>query len=151
MLKQKGTPDMGEQAREVDTIDQLARELVQVAVQELDKALQRLDPSIDISPTRDRVLVALIPEEFASKGGLVIAVGDKPRWRGMVLAVGPKVNEQVSDDGLPNLVVQRGDVIIVDGVTGHQIPHMAADSVGLDLRLIQVSDVLAILGGELEI
>lgn len=183
---------MTDAARE---LDKLARELVQVAIKELDQCLQGLDPTIDLQPTRDRVLCVLIPEDYVSASGLVLQVGEKPNYRAMVLAVGEKVNEHVSDSGsklrpcwhaytlgsgelypeechhspftcpncqankqleddlvyippLPHLL-QRGDIIIVDAVTGHQVPHQGADSVDIDLRLIQAGDVLAVLGGGL--
>jgi co-chaperonin GroES (HSP10) len=122
---------MNDQARELET---LARELVQVAVKELDQALRGLDPTVDLNPTRDRVLAVLIPEEYVSDSGLILSVGEKAPWRAMVLGAGPKVEN-----------VARGDIIIVDGITGHQIPHRGADQAGIDLRLIQEADVLAVL------
>lgn len=132
---------MNDEAR---TVDALARELVQVAVRELDQALQALDPTIDYQPTRDRVLVMLIPEEYVSAGGLVLAVGEKPSWRGMVLSVGPRVNKGHYGDPYR---LKRGDIVIIDGVSGHVIPHWGADQAGLDLRLIQAGDIMAIMEG----
>lgn len=128
---------MSDVARVLNETDQEIRklgwELVQASIKELDQALQGLDPKLDLEPVRDRVLVTLIPEEYVSGSGLILAVGEKRPWRAMVLAIGPKV------DGL-----WCGDIVIVDHVTGQPVPHPAADQAGLELRLIQDADVLAV-------
>lgn len=184
-------------AREVTEVDEapalskLHWELVRTATQELDQILQGLDPMTEIHPTHDRVLVMLIPEEYVSASGLVLTVTEKAPWRGMVLGVGPTVNEHVSKRTGPTLracdyalihgdgelypdechchqvcdnckankqletdlvyisplpsVLQRGSIVVVDGVSGHRIPCGEADQAKLDLRLLRVADIIAIL------
>lgn len=138
------TARTSDEVEAMDDIDQLAWELVRVAVQELDQCLQGLDPTITINPARDRVLVTLLPEEFVSKAGLVLTVGDKAPWRAMVLAVGPQANRQ-GGPGPCDHLLQRGDIVVMDAVTGHYVPHPAADDAKLDLRLVQRADILAVM------
>jgi len=128
---------MTDPARE--EIERLEWELVRQAAGELRDALDRLDPAIYIKPARDRVLVALIPEEYVAGSRLILAVGDKAPWRALVLAVGPRVEAA----GL-----KPGVVAVVDHVTGHTLPHPGADDAGMELRLIQHADILAVFTPE---
>ena len=139
---------MTDTARTLDDTDQelrkLAWELVRASVKELDQALQGLDPAIDLQPSRDRVLVTLIPEDYVAGSGLILAVGEKAPWRAMVLAVGPKVNQFGEEEAENPQLLKRGDTVVVDHITGQTIPHLAADEAGLELRLIQAADILAV-------
>lgn len=83
-----------------------------------------------MKPTRDRLIVEVVPEDKVSQGGVVLpdTAGEKPQ-RGKVVSIGPKVEE-----------VEQGDEVLFSKYGGTELKYQ-----GDDFLVLAEADVLAVI------
>ena len=89
---------------------------------------------IKIKPLADRVIIEAAGAEEKTSGGIIIpdTAKEKPQ-QGIVVAVGPGLNDQ-------KMTVKKGDTVLYGKYAGTEISHQ-----GNDYLIMQESDIYAIV------
>ncbi len=94
--------------------------------------------NMDITPTRDRVLVKRVDTRDVTAGGIIIPENAKEKANvGMVVAVGPGVK---LDGARQPMLVKSGDKILFGKYAGTEFDHK-----GDTLLFLREDEILAIL------